>query len=578
VVEPKQDDNLPEKLEDSIERNVLLNAVQHSGKAEPGSVISKVLGEFPELRSRAALVLAKVNLAVKKVNDIPHAEQARLLREKFGGVLSTRAESEKRTTLPELPGAAKGSVILRLPPEPSGFMHIGHAMAFTINDLYKDMYDGELWLRFEDTNPRKVEPRFYESFRQGIRWLEIVWDQEKSVSQDLPAIYGFATKLIKSGDAYACACSPQRVKKLRFAGRACEHRGTSPDSSISIWERMLAGEFNENEWVIRFKGDMKSLDYSLRDPNILRIIDHEHPLTRRKFRVWPTYDFEVVIEDEICGVTHVLRSSEFHTNLQEIVRKRLSFRDIVVVQFSRFNFKGTPVQKRLLRPLVEKKWVTGWDDPRMPTVEGIAKRGIVPAAIRQFTLQVGYTKSQHEFEWSLLFAVNRRLLDPVSKRLFFVPNPKRVTVRNAPEKRARIPYHPEKDLGSREISTRGAFYLPAEDLSHFKKGDVFRLMELYNVQVVHKSRDSVECEFVGEDLSPETKKLQWVTDQNVKLEILQPGELFSENGKFNKKSLVTTKGLAEQAFLDLKKGDIIQFQRFRFCRVESERGCILAHR
>jgi glutamyl-tRNA synthetase len=578
VVASKTQDDLPPRVKKSVEKNALLNATRHSGKAEPGVVISKVLGEFPELRQRAKVVVDAVNSVVRKINQMDPKAQKKLLLEEFGDLQVPHAEKEERTALPELPGAVKGEVVLRLPPEPSGFMHIGHAMAFTINDIYKQMYEGELWLRFEDTNPRKVEPAYYQSFRDGIKWLGITCDREKSVSQDLPAIYRHARTLIEEGDAYACACSPEKVKKYRFAGQECEHRNGSREQNISVWEGMLSRRFREGEWVIRLKGDMKNLDYSLRDPNLLRVIDHEHPLTHRDFVVWPTYDFEVVIEDEICGVTHILRSSEFHTALQDIIRRKLSFRNLVVVQFSRFNFKGTPVQKRLLRPLVEKKLVTGWDDPRMPTVQGVIRRGIVPAAIRQFTLRVGYTKSEHEYDWSLLYSVNRRLIDPGSKRLFFVPSPVKVSVDGAPNKDAAIPYHPENDLGSRTISTKGSFYLPSEDVAQLEKGDVFRLMELFNVKVLGRSKGTIKCAFAGEELTQETKKLQWVTEENIPIKVLEPSELFTEDGKFNRRSLTTTKGLAEKSFGELKIGEIIQFQRYGFCRIDSENVCVLAHR
>src|SRR4029077_12154243 len=161
--------------------------------------------------------------------------------------------------------------------------------------------------------------------------------------------------------------------------------------------------------------------------------------------------------------THVLRSAEFHVALQDRLRELLGFPEVVVEPFSRFNFKGTPVQKRLLRPLVEEKVVSGWDDPRMPTIEGVRRRGIVSEAIRQFTVQVGYTKAEHTFDWSLLFAVNRKILDPISRRYYFVPDPVKLTVQSAHAREVTIPYHPLEKLGARTISTAGDFYIPSSD-------------------------------------------------------------------------------------------------------------------
>jgi glutamyl-tRNA synthetase len=245
-----------------------------------------------------------------------------------------------------------------------------------------------------------------------------------------------------------------------------------------------------------------------------------------------------------------------------------------VIQFSRFNFKGTPVHKRLLRPLVEEKLVSGWDDPRMPTIEGLKRRGVIPEAIREFTLQVGYTKSEHEYDWSLLLSVNRKLLDPRSKRIFFVPDPVELSVEGAPKRKVAIPFHPEMELGERDIATSDRFFVPRSDLMAMKKGTTFRLMDLYNVELTSAGAKP-KARYAGEELVREMKKLQWVNSESVEVKVLEPGLLFNEEGVFNKDSLGEAKGLAEAAFASLKTGEIVQFPRFGFCRVDSARTCIL---
>ncbi len=457
-------------------------------------------------------------------------------------------------------------------------MHIGHAMAGTINAVYRDTYEGKLWLRFEDTNPRKVQKRYYESFRKGYTWMGIKWDYEKNVSSDVELLYQYVQTLLEAGDAYACACAPEVAKKLRFEGTPCEHRAQGVEKNLAIWDEMLAKKHKEGTYVIRLKGDLASLDYSLRDPNIARIIDYPHPLTGEKFVVWPTYDFEVVVEDQVCSVTHILRSSEFHVGLQEMVRKMLGFPEINVKQFSRFNFKGTPVAKRLLRPLVEEKLVSGWDDPRMPTIEGVIRRGILPEAIKQFTIQVGYTASEHTFDWSLLFSVNRKLLDPVTKRFYFVPDPVALRVEGAPDKLATIPFHPTQSLGERSIKTSGVFSVPSADIQAMREGQLFRLIELYNAKLVSLGPDGAVAAFAGEDLVADTRKLQWVTPEGSEgLEVLEPSGLFRDDGTFNAESLKTKLGLVEQAFSSLKVGEIIQFQRYGFVRVDGPGRAVLSH-
>ena len=555
-----------------IEKAALINAAGHGGKAELGAVIGRVLAEAPELRSQAGLVSKEAAAVVKKVNALSLQDQEKALT-KYPAA-PARAEKEGRVGLPPLANAVKGKAAFRLPPEPSGFMTIGHAMAFTINYLYKEEYDGELWLRFEDTNPRKVAPRYYESFRRGIEWLGIEWDHEKNVSDDLELIYEHGRRLLSQGNAYACSCDEAKVKRLRFEGKACEHRAAPAEANLRVWDELLAKKHKEGSYVIRFKGDMQSPNYSLRDTNLFRVIESPHPLTGTKYSLWPTYDLANAVEDEACGITHVLRSSEFRNELQQLIREALKFRRLEVIQFSRFNFKGAPVSKRLLRPLVEKKLVSGWDDPRMPTVEGLKRRGIVPQTIREFTLQVGYTKTEHEYDWSMLMSLNRKLLDPVSKRMFFVPDPVKLEVDGAPGRTVTLPYHPQNDLGSRAVRTSGEFYLSSADLRGVKQGSVFRLMDLYNVELT-SSGPRPRAKYSGDELLPNTRKFQWVTDPHEEVEVLVPDVLFLEGDEFNKESLRRVKGFAEESASTLKVGDIVQFPRFGFCRLDSPGEFIL---
>ena len=560
-------DSLDEDVLASVEKAALMNAVRHDGKAEAGAVIGRVLAERPELKPKAGLISKESAAAAERVNSLTLEEQQRLLSQRYPDA-TEGARKQGRVGLPPLPNAVKGKTAFRLPPEPSGFMTIGHAMAWTINYLYKEEYDGELWLRFEDTNPRMVAPRYYDSFREGTRWLGIVYDHEKNISDDMELIYGYGRELIELGDAYACSCDEAKVKRLRFEGVACEHRGTPVEANLRVWDELLAKKHKEGSYVVRFKGDMQSPNYSLRDTNLFRVITHPHPLTGDRYSLWPTYDLANAVEDEVCGITHVLRSSEFRNELQQLIRDALKFRPLEVVQFSRFNFHGTPVSKRLLRPLVEKKVVSGWDDPRMPTVEGLRRRGIVPQAIREFTLQVGYTKTEHEYDWSILLSVNRKLLDPVSKRLFFVPAPVPLKVEGAPRRRAVLPFHPQNDLGRRTIDTGGEFFVSSGDLRGVAEGAVFRLMDLYNVELT-SGLPTPEGRYAGDELIPDTRKFQWVTEAHSEARVTVPGELFLEGDVYNEESLKEVDGFAEKAAEKLKQGEIVQFPRFGFCRLDS---------
>jgi glutamyl-tRNA synthetase len=556
-----------------IEKAALLNATKHDGKAELGAVIGRVLAEIPELRSKAGPVSKEAAAAVKRVNSLSLTQQERTLKAKFPG-LEEPKEKEGRIGLPPLPNAVKGKTAFRLPPEPSGFMTIGHAMAFTINSLYKEQYDGELWLRFEDTNPRKVLPKYYDSFRRGIAWLGIECDHEKNVSDDVETIYEEGGRLLEMGDAYVCSCDEAKVKRLRFEGTPCEHRDAPVETNLRLWDELVAKKHREGSFVVRFKGDMHSPNYSLRDTNLFRIIDSPHPLTGTRYTLWPTYDLANAVEDEMCGITHVLRSSEFRNELQQLIREALKFRRLQVIQFSRFNFRGAPVSKRLLRPLVEKKVVSGWDDPRMPTVEGLKRRGIVPQAIRDFTQQVGYTKTEHEYDWSMLLSLNRKLLDPISKRIFFVPDPVPLAVEGAPRRKVTIQFHPQADLGFRTVDTRGEFFIAAGDLKSVKRGSVFRLMDLYNVELTSTGKEA-GGRYAGDEVIQDSRKFQWVTPTHVEVGVTVPDVLFLEGDVYNKDSLKEVHGFAEECTSALKVGDIVQFPRFGFARLDSPGRFIL---
>ena len=557
-----------------VEKAALLNATKHNGKAEVGAVIGRVLAEVPGLRSKVGAVSEESALVVKRINSMTLEDQAKVLEQKFPG-LEEPEEKEGREGLPPLPNVVKGKAAFRIPPEPSGFMTVGHAMAFTINYLYREQYDGVLWLRFEDTNPRKVLPKYYESFRRGLAWLGIECDHEKNVSDDMELIYEKGRQLLEMGDAYVCSCDEAKVKRLRFEGVPCEHRDNPTEVNLRLWDGLVAKKYKEGSYVVRFKGDMKSLNYSLRDTNMFRIIDSPHPLTGTKYTLWPTYDIANAVEDETCGITHILRSSEFRNELQQLIRDALGFRHLEVIQFSRFNFKGAPVSKRLLRPLVEKKVVSGWDDPRMPTVEGLKRRGIIPQTIREFTQQVGYTKTEHEYDWSMLLSLNRKLLDPVSKRIFFVPDPIPLSVEDAPKREATIPFHPQLDLGSRTVDTAGEFFVAAGDLNSVKKGTIFRLMDLYNVQVVSNGPNASGV-YAGDEVIGNQRKFQWVTPAHVKIRVTVPDVLFLEGDVYNKDSLKQVSGFAEESVSSLKVGDIVQFPRFGFARLDSPGEFILS--
>ena len=547
--------------EEEIKKAAIKNAAMHNGEARIGSVISEILGKDKQLVKEVDSLKILAEKAVKETNSLSKEEIMKLAADMH--LLNSKENDSEKKGLKPLPGADKG-VVLRLPPEPSGYMHWGHALSFTINYLYKEMYNGKLWLRFEDTNPNLVKEEFVKNFEESIKWLGIKYDEKKFISDDMEKIYKFAEKLIKDGKVYGCTCSSDEIKKNRNVGEECQHRNNSIEENMSLWEKAKKGQFGTGEITFRFKGDMKDKDAALRDPNIMRVIKNDY----KPYNLWPLYDFASVIEDELCGITHILRSNEFKANLQTRIRKELGFHEPYVIQYSRFNFEGTLTSKRKVRELIKQGYIKDWHDIRLATIYSMKRRGIQPEAIREFVKEVGYSSSEHEYSLEMLLTFNRRVIDGSAKRLFFVPNPVKLLVEDATEEKVKLPFHPSNDLGYREIQTNGKFFVDRTDLSSLDIGDTLRLKELYSVEIIDKENDLVTCRIHSREHKPGEKIIQWVTEQNEKIKVILVGNLLNADGTFNEKSLTEIEGFAEKTVNELEEEQIVQFERFGFCRLD----------
>ncbi len=549
--------------DNDIAKIVLENALEHDGKASESAVFSKIAGMDRSLLSDIESTKTRVKRIVLEINKKSLEELEKSAVE--AGLSTEKKKAVKQTGIKELPNV-KGEVVLRLPPEPSGFMHLGHAIAGMINYIYKEKYGGELWLRFEDTNPNKVESRFVDSFREGYRWLNIKWDKEKFVSSDMDKMYEMGRKLIDDNAAYVCMCTPDSMKSNRLKGEECVHRKHTAEENRHLWDYAVDGDIKPGKAVVRFKGNMKDKDFSLRDPTIFRIIK----TTYKPYNLWPIYDFASVVEDSICDITHILRSNEFKVSFQNELRNALGLTKPTIIQFSRFNFKGTPFSKRKLRELIKNGFIDGWDDIRLPTVSSIRRRGITPESIKQFALSVGYSQSKHEYDWDLLLTLNRRIIDSRAKRYFFVSDPYNIVVEGSAEKDVKIPFHPSADLGFRSVKTDGSFMIDGKDARTLKEGDLVRLKELYTVEIKGVENREIRAKFVSEKMEGGEKIIQWVTSDNVDVKVLMVGNILNPDGSFNEDSLKTVEGVAESGVNSLKEGEIIQFERFGFCILDKK--------
>lgn len=571
-------------IENLIRKHALANAYRHEGKADLGAVVSKIIAEQPDIRSKIREVMPAAKAVVQEVNRMSPAEQQRQIEELFPDILEVQEKRVEERRLPALQNAEEGKVVTRFPPEPNGYPHIGHAKAAVIDETYARMYNGRLILRFDDTNPAKEQLDYYKAIKDGLDWLGVKPDLVKNSSDDMERFYGYAEQMISRGHAYVCTCQPDVVKQNRSEGKECACRSLSPDEHLQRWRRMLDAQgYKMNEAFLRVKGDMQSLNTALRDPTLFRIIEAAHPLKDKKYRVWPTYDFAGPIEDSIDGVTHALRTKEYELrdDLYFLILKTLGLRLPELIEFSRLELRGTTVSKRKLQPLIRDGLVEGWDDPRLPTLTALRRRGFLPEAVREFVLSLGVSKAESEPDWALLESVNRKMLDPLVRRYFFVPDPVRLEVVGAPEVKAILKLHPEKNFGERVIETRGAFYIPREDAEKLKQGDSLRLLGLYNVEIEHSLSDKdgvLKGRYAGEDLREGLPKIQWVSTDSYREFTVWVTLPLMVDDEFNKESLKIVKGFAEAACGDLKPDDKVQFIRFGFCRIDSPGLAILTHR
>ena len=368
------------------------------------------------------------------INGMTIAEQKAVLERDFPGEIEktiarkkeiSKNDSEKKFTLPDLPNAQIGNVVTRFPPEPNGYMHIGHTKAAIIGSEYAKKYQGKFIVRFDDTNPAAEKKEFYGAFLESLEWMEIKADLIRNASDDMPKFYEIARAMIEKYAAYVCSCTQEKMRQNRMSGLNCEHRSQTANQNISLWELMITEKTEAKHSTLRFVGDMQSLNTTMRDPVLFRVVEHPHPLKGSSFRVWPTYDFDGPVEDSLDGVTHAMRSKEYELRdeLSYAILDSVDLRKPKIIEFSRLRLQNTTLSKRNLRKLIDEGKVNGWDDPRLPTISGLKRRGILPGAIREFVLSMGVSKVESQPTWDLLESINRKLLNPIARRFFFVENP-----------------------------------------------------------------------------------------------------------------------------------------------------------
>ncbi len=512
-------------------------------------------------------------------------------------------------------GKYNGKVHTRFPPEPNGYLHIGHAKSICLNFGLALQYNGFCNLRFDDTNPLKEEAEYVESIKTDIKWLGFDWRDRLFYTSDyFDKLYEYAIQLVRDGNAYVCDLTADQIRQYRGTfktpGKNSPFRSRSVDENLDLFIRMKEGEFQNGEKVLRAKIDMSSPNLNMRDPVLYRILHETHHRTGDAWCIYPTYDFAHCISDSIEGITHSICTLEFedHRPLYDWVLDTLGIYHPQQIEFARLNLSNTVMSKRKLHDLVEQGIVTGWDDPRMPTLSGLRRRGYTPEAVRNFCDRIGVAKRNSIVDVALLEHCIRENLNKTAMRVMGVLNPLKVVIVNYPDDREEeldATNNPEDPhMGTRKVPFSRVIYIEQDDFLEnppkkffrLALGREVRLRYAYYVRCVDVIKDSntgeiieIHCTYDPETRggsSPDGRKVKgtihWVSaahafDAKVRLY----DHLFKEKGPdndgksndmiLNENSLITLHSCKlEPCLREVKGGDIFQFERIGYFCVDNK--------
>ncbi len=495
------------------------------------------------------------------------------------------------------------SVYTRFPPEPNGYLHIGHAKSLCINFGIKEKYNGKCNLRYDDTNPVKEEVEYVDAIREDIKWLGFVWDEERYASDYFEQFYEYAVMLIKKGLAYVCDLSAEEIREIRGTltepGKESPYRNRSVEENLRLFQEMREGKYADGEKVLRAKIDMASSNMNMRDPVMYRILRAEHHRTGDKWLIYPMYDFAHPLEDAIENITHSICTLEFedHRPLYDWFVEHCEFENPPQqIEFARLEITNTVMSKRYLKRLVDQGLVDGWDDPRMPTLSGMRKRGYPPEAIKNFCQKVGVAKANSVVDHRLLEFCVRDYLNTNAPRAMMVEKPLKIIIDNWEEGRfetIEIPDYPQNEdsathkvrFGKEICIDRRDFSLnPPPKYHRLVVGGKIRLKGAYILEYASVDKDengevvAVHCNYIEDSRSGQKNSkikvkstVQWVNCEDaLPCELYKYSSLFLEQEdadenweeRINPNSLEIVKDAVVEPFLaDQEIGKSFQFMR-----------------
>uniref|UniRef100_A0A7M4E023 Bifunctional glutamate/proline--tRNA ligase n=1 Tax=Crocodylus porosus TaxID=8502 RepID=A0A7M4E023_CROPO len=485
----------------------------------------------------------------------------------------------------ELPGAEVGKVIVRFPPEASGYLHIGHAKAALLNQHYQVNFKGKLIMRFDDTNPEKEKEDFEKVILEDVAMLHIKPDQFTYTSDHFETIMKYAEKLIQEGKAYVDNTPAEQMKMEREQRKESKHRNNSVEKNLEMWEEMKKGTEYGQTCCLRAKIDMSCNNGCMRDPTLYRCKNQPHPRTGNTYKVYPTYDFACPIVDSIEGVTHALRTTEYHDRDEQFywIIEALGIRKPYIWEYSRLNLNNTVLSKRKLTWFVNEGLVDGWDDPRFPTVRGVLRRGMTVEGLKQFIAAQGSSRSVVNMEWDKIWAFNKKVIDPVAPRYTALLKNEMVTVNipEAVEEMKEVAKHPKNpDVGLKPVWYGSRVLIEGADADTLTEGEMVTFINWGNIIItkIHRKIVSIDAKLSLENRDyKKTAKITWLTDTPsaplipsvcVNYEHLITKPVLGKDEDFkqyvNRNSKQEELMLGDPCLKELKKGDIIQLQRRGF--------------
>ncbi|MBT05271.1 MAG: glutamate--tRNA ligase [Euryarchaeota archaeon] len=559
---------------DLIRHTAVQNAIEYEGKANPGSVIGRIMGMNTDLRQYGKLISPLISKAVAEANSLAQSEGIEhliaVLEDEAPHLLEKREKKERRTGLPELANAENGKVVLRFAPNPNGPLSFGHARGIVINGTYAKQFNGELILRFDDTDT-SVKPPLIEAYKDipnEAEWLLGFKPHRIIIASDrIENYYSYAKQMLEKGFGYVCTCSADEFRQLRIDMKECKCRVQNETINLELWNKMLDGTFKPGDAVVRVKTGMDLKNPALRDWPALRIQDTEkNPHPRKeigsKYRVWPLLDFQSAVEDYLQGVTHIIRGKDLmdSTRKQTLLYQHFGWKYPETMYWGRVKVhEWGGFSTSQMRKDIEAGMFEGWDDPRLPTISALKKRGISAEALRRFWIELGVTQKDISVPLATLYSHNTKQIDDTAPRISFVRNPIAVELVGNHAKLISLPVHPNvESMGERKVSISSSkIYIEGSD---FEKKNI-RLKEFADFDL-----DGNRANYVSAERTDKRPIVHWISEENK----IEATLIYPDGGDLNR-----INGLIETNAYDV--GSIVQLERIGYGIIIDKSTILFTH-